>query len=174
MKNIPNILTTIRILLVPLVPLAYFNYSPYLALLIYFIAGITDILDGYIARKYNTISKFGSALDPFADKLMLITSLITLTIDKQIPIFIVIIVSLKELLLIITGIIIYLKHEQLIISSNKIGKASTLIFFIAIVETVLLDIETINISLFMIAFVVTLISLIIYIHDYMTKKRKIK
>ncbi|MEA3424220.1 MAG: CDP-alcohol phosphatidyltransferase family protein [Bacillota bacterium] len=172
MKNIPNILTTIRILLVPFVPIAYFNYSPYLALLIYFIAGITDILDGYLARKYNAISKFGSALDPFADKLMLITSLVTLTIDKQIPIFIVIIVSLKELLLIITGIFVYIKHEQLIISSNKIGKASTLIFFIAIVETVLLNIEIINISLFMIALFIAIIALTTYIHDYMTKKEK--
>ena len=174
MKNIPNILTTIRILLVPLVPFFYFNNKIYLSLLIYIIAGATDILDGYLARKYNATSKFGSALDPFADKLMLITVLITLTVDKQIPIFIVIIISLKELLMIITGIIIYFKHEQLIISSNKLGKASTLIFFIAIVETVLVNIEIINIFLFMIAFVFTFISLIAYIHDYMTKKRKLK
>ena len=156
MKNIPNILTTLRILLVPFIPIFYFNNKTHLALLIYLIAGITDILDGYLARKYNAISKFGSALDPFADKLMLITVLITLTIDKQIPILIVIIVSIKESAMIIVGIFIYIRHDQLIISSNKLGKISSFLFFIAVVETVLLNIEIVNIFLFVIAFVAAL------------------
>lgn len=131
--NIPNILTLFRIFLIPVFILIFFsniNNSLFIAILIFLSAGLTDILDGYIARKCNLTTKFGTALDPLADKLMLITVLTCLTIDGYIPVWVLIIVATKELFMIIAAIFLY--NANTIIPSNVFGKASTLLFYISI------------------------------------------
>ncbi|SHJ69155.1 CDP-diacylglycerol--glycerol-3-phosphate 3-phosphatidyltransferase [Paramaledivibacter caminithermalis] len=133
--NLPNILTTIRFLLVPLFIYIFFHegesniiYATY----IFILAGITDVLDGYIARKYNLITKWGQAMDPLADKLMLITVLICFTIKDFLPIWVIIIVGLKEILMILGGLFLYYKKDKIVIPANKFGKMATVIFYIAI------------------------------------------
>ena len=76
-RNIPNILTTLRILLIPFYLFLFSNHYYVFALLIFILASITDIYDGYFARKYNYVTNFGSFFDPFADKLLVISSLVT-------------------------------------------------------------------------------------------------
>lgn len=74
-KKLPNILTVTRIFMVPIFPLIYFSSmekASIYALIFFLFVGATDMLDGYLARKYNLISAFGTAMDPLADKLMLI------------------------------------------------------------------------------------------------------
>lgn len=83
--NLPNTLTWIRILLIPLIVLVY--YLPYgwsgpAAAIIFSLAGITDWLDGYFARRLNQVSAFGAFLDPVADKLMISTALVLLVSTK--------------------------------------------------------------------------------------------
>lgn len=82
MKNIPNILTVTRLILVPLfIFFAFASFCPgnlYIAFAIFAIASITDFLDGYLARKYNVVSNIGKFLDPIADKVLMLAGLICL------------------------------------------------------------------------------------------------
>ena len=99
MKYLPNVLSISRIMLVPLFPFFYYSdisHGNLIALFIYVLAGLTDILDGFIARKFDLITRIGIVLDPFADKLMLLSVLFTLTFAEILPWFIVILVTIKE------------------------------------------------------------------------------
>lgn len=85
--NLPNLLTYLRILLIPLFIIAY--YLPYrhahlLAMALFVLAAITDWLDGYLARKLNQLSRFGAFLDPVADKLMVAAALLLLVADEAV------------------------------------------------------------------------------------------
>ncbi len=82
MKNVPNILTTIRIILVPLFLVFAFTtfteYNLYIAFGLFVLGALTDFLDGYIARKYNLVSNIGKFLDPIADKILMLAGLLVL------------------------------------------------------------------------------------------------
>jgi cardiolipin synthase len=131
--NIPNILTVFRIFLIPVFVMMFFSSNPNSLLfstLIFLFAGFTDVLDGYIARKYKLTTKWGTVMDPLADKLMLITVLTCLVMKNYIPTWIFIVVSLKEIAMIISATFLYKKDT--VIPANKFGKISTLLFYIAI------------------------------------------
>ncbi|MCY6485308.1 CDP-diacylglycerol--glycerol-3-phosphate 3-phosphatidyltransferase [Clostridium aestuarii] len=131
--NIPNILTLFRLFLIPVFILSFFSQSPQSLLnstFIFLLAGITDVLDGFIARKYNLITKWGIVLDPLADKLMLVTVLSCLVVKNYIPIWILVVISIKEFLMISAGISLYKKN--IVIPANGYGKIATLVFYIAI------------------------------------------
>lgn len=79
--NLPNKLSILRIVMVPLFVAAYFlpfSWAPYVALVIFVLASLTDFLDGYIARKYNLVTTLGKLLDPIADKILVCASLFCL------------------------------------------------------------------------------------------------
>lgn len=131
--NLPNVLTLFRLLLIPIFVMVFFSNvhnSLHYSIFIFLLAGFTDILDGYIARTYNLITKLGTALDPLADKLMLLTVLTCLLIKNYIPFWILIIMLIKELSMITGGIILYNKNN--VISANIIGKLATSLFYISI------------------------------------------
>lgn len=131
--NIPNILTSFRLFLIPIFILVFFSSNPHaftFSVMIFFVAGLTDMLDGYIARKYNLVTKLGIVLDPFADKLMLLTILTCLVIKNYIPSWILIIVATKDLFMIIIGSVLFKK--DIIIPANKLGKISTFVFYFSI------------------------------------------
>lgn len=131
--NIPNILTIFRLFLIPVFFMVFFSGMPnYLlySIIVFLTAGVTDVLDGYIARKYNLVTKWGIVLDPLADKLMLLAVLSSLSIKNIIPSWIFIVVAMKEVLMIISGLFLYKKDT--VIPSNIFGKASTLLFYISI------------------------------------------
>lgn len=133
--NIPNILTAIRFLLAPVFVFTFFSSHENnlkLSAYIFLFAGITDVLDGYIARKYNYITKWGQAMDPLADKIMQLTVLICLTINRLIPIWIIIVVGIKELLMIAGGVFLYTKRDNVVIPARNYGKISTVLFYIAV------------------------------------------
>jgi cardiolipin synthase len=97
-------------------------------LLIFLFAAFTDFLDGYIARKYNVVSKLGTALDPLSDKALLSFILIGFYIRGYIPTYILSIIIFKESYMILASIYIYYKRDKMIISSEFIGKFTTAIF----------------------------------------------
>ena len=81
MKRVPNILTLIRLFLIPFYLMVFYSDTAHpvrWAMIIFLVASLTDIIDGYIARKYDAITKFGQVADPFADKVMQISVLYTL------------------------------------------------------------------------------------------------
>jgi len=131
--NIPNILTAVRLLLVPAFFIVFFSPirdATFFALLIFLFAGLTDILDGYIARKYNMVTKWGSILDPLADKLMSISVLTALTIKSIIPAWILIVLGIKELLMISGAAILYKKGAY--VPAQIYGKVATVLFYISV------------------------------------------
>ena len=102
-KYLPNYLTILRLILVPVIfTLIIFEF--YLAAFIFFlIANITDILDGRIARKYNLITDWGKLMDPLADKITQISTISALIIKGIIPFWILVIITIKELTMIIVA-----------------------------------------------------------------------
>ena len=100
-KYVPNILTVIRFLLIPIICILLYNGNYIGAIIVFSISGITDILDGTIARKFNFITDFGKLMDPLADKFTQLSMLSILTIRHIIPIWIIIVVAIKEFLLVL-------------------------------------------------------------------------
>lgn len=175
LKHIPNILTVIRLLLVPLFAYVYFlpvDNAKTIALIVFIIAGITDVLDGYIARRYQLVSAVGTALDPLADKLMLLTTLTCLYISAYLPFIILAIMYLKEFTLMISGIIMYFQKEKTVVPSNIFGKLATVIFSVAIILTFLRPNDTLQIVLLYIALIFKLIAFGSYIINFMKLKKK--
>ena len=138
-KYIPNALTFLRLIIVPF--LGYFIYfEKYTtAIILFAFGGFTDVLDGYIARKYNLITKWGKVFDPLADKLMQITALVFLVLHKFIPLIVLVIVVIKESLMLVGGIMVY-KKGRTVIGANWYGKLATVIFYFAILATIILKI----------------------------------
>jgi cardiolipin synthase len=138
--NIPNTLTVIRLALVPVFLIVFFSGIPNAAMIafsIFLVAGLTDVLDGYLARKYDAVTKWGSVLDPFADKLMSVTVLLSLTIKQIIPVWVILIIGLKELLMVVGAVILFKGNK--FIPAQPYGKIATLIFYAAVITIQLLD-----------------------------------
>lgn len=132
--NVPNMLTTIRLLLVPFFVAVFFSgvqNATLFAMVIFLAAGITDVLDGYLARKYNLVTKWGSILDPLADKLMSITVLVCLTIIDILPAWVLFVMGIKELLMILGGIVLF--KEGTYIPARAYGKIATVLFYVSVV-----------------------------------------
>ncbi len=137
--NIPNLLTTFRIILVPIYMYIFYNFTSKRLIyggLIFILAGITDILDGHIARKYSLTTKLGTVLDPLADKLMSFAVLLSFTSAKLIPSWILKVMGLKELFMILGGSILYLFKGNKVLPANKYGKIATASFYVAILSVV--------------------------------------
>ena len=175
---IPNILTTMRLFLVPF--FAYFmltsngtNNNMVIAVIIFLFSGITDIVDGYIARKYNMITDFGKIYDPFVDKLMQITALVCLVIKGLIPIWLLVLVIIKEVTMIIVGGVLYTK--KIVVSSNWYGKLSTVVFYSIVVIIILFNKAIPNwgmISLIVIMVISMLVSAGGYAYDTLKNYKK--
>ena len=104
--SIPNVLSLIRLVLVPVFAVVFFQPWPdahFWAAVIYLAAFLTDIADGWIARHFNQITKLGRILDPLADKLMTFTVIICITADGIIPLWAVVVFFCKELTMAIGG-----------------------------------------------------------------------
>ena len=131
LKHVPNILTIIRFLLIPFIVVAILQQYYILAFILLTVSAITDILDGTIARKFDCISNFGKLVDPLADKATQIAVLAALTIGSIIPIWILVVVFVKEAIMIAGASFLY--GKELIVSSKWWGKLATVLFYIAIV-----------------------------------------
>ena len=127
--NIPNILTVIRMILLPVFAVAFHfeGDAKVISALIFLTASITDVADGYIARKYNMQTKAGQLLDPLADKLMQLTAIVCLAVSGRLPLWFVIVLAAKEVLLILGGAFLYVKKTYA--KSNIFGKLYTVVLF---------------------------------------------
>ena len=134
--NIPNILTIVRFILIPLFALSLLNGQYIAAACIFIAAGLTDVLDGYIARRYDMITSWGKLADPAADKFMVITALTVLTIQGKIHIAVIVIMVAKEIMMGIGSLIIY-RNNRRIQSAGWFGKLATVVFYCAIVLIIL-------------------------------------
>ncbi len=137
--TIPNVLSILRILLVPVFCVVYFQDIPHAnfwAAGIYALAALTDMLDGFIARRYNLITRMGRVLDPLADKMMNFAVLVSLIVKGLLPLWAAAIYFCKEIFMGI-GTIVQFKRIDDVPPSNLLGKFST-VFFIASCLTIML------------------------------------
>lgn len=132
MKNIPNILSFIRLLMIPVFVYTYFAYDVMpkclIAAGVYLVAWITDALDGYLARRNNWITDLGKWLDPLADKAMQFTAAICFSVDNLIFLLVVIPMFIKELLMLFGGMLI-VKRKRIVVQALWYGKVATIILF---------------------------------------------
>jgi len=127
---LPNILTSLRILLVPVLLLLFFNLEEYkhlAALCVIGVAGLTDCLDGYIARRYDLITKLGKVLDPIADKLLTASVLFCLCFSGVINWVLLAVIVVKELYM-AAGAGFCLRHG-IEVASDIYGKLATITFY---------------------------------------------
>ncbi len=125
--NLPNSLTILRILLIPVFVGLLVHGQHHYALGVIIVAGITDGLDGTIARMANQRTKLGSYLDPLADKLLLTTSFATLAMIHLVPLWVSIIVVSRDLILLVGTLLAQLTDMRLDITPTVWGKATTLL-----------------------------------------------
>lgn len=132
-RHIPNALTILRFLLIPIIVI-YIVQDKYLEAFIFLtISGLTDVLDGTIARKFNFITNFGKLVDPLADKTTQVAILVTLALKNIIPMWILIVVFIKEFVMIAGASFLY--GKELVVSSKWYGKLATVLFYLAIVSS---------------------------------------
>ena len=155
MKHVPNILTSLRILMIPLFIFCY-PVNRVAAAIVFAVACITDMIDGYLARKYNAISKFGTLFDPLADKLLQIAAVVCLWWSDILPPWVLIVVATKEIVMSIGAM--YLLTKDVVVPANKVGKLGSFIIFITV--TYLIAIPAANIYTFSISCAIGLVSLI--------------
>lgn len=129
--NVPNVLTMLRLALIPVFVLLHAAAMEKLALLVFCAASFTDWLDGHIARKYHLITDFGKLMDPLADKLMVCTALIMQGLNGTFPVAAIIIVILKELVMIYGSS--YMLAHDVVVYANIWGKLAQCSFILALV-----------------------------------------
>ena len=128
--NLPNILTILRMLLIPVIVVLHAAGHDKLALLAFCIASFTDWLDGHIARKCGRITDFGKLMDPLADKLMVCTALVMQGLAGVFPVPAIVIVIIKELVMIYGSS--YMLHRNIVVQSNIWGKLAQCSFLLAL------------------------------------------
>lgn len=189
-KNVPNILSFIRILLVPFFVFFYLaEFIPcgkLIALIIFIVASLTDMVDGHIARKYNLITDLGKLLDPIADKVLVLSALLMVTFDGTVPphfgcIAVLIIVSRDYVVDVVRQIG---AKKGTVIPADIWGKLKTIVTMVALVcliayayiassfdldATLLRVILVVSLALFAIAVLLTILSGV----NYLIKNRNL-
>ena len=164
--NVPNFLTFIRFVLIPIFVTLFFKQNNveinFYCIGIFLVSGLTDIFDGYIARKYNMITKLGTLMDPLADKLTILTILFCLCIKNYIPVWVFVVVLLKEICMVLGAARLYKK--DVVIPANYYGKSATIVFYLAIILS-FLKIKH-NIIFFVIAIIMAIFALVKYFNNY--------
>lgn len=171
LKHIPNALTILRFFIIPFI-IYYLVKNEYIfAFIMLALSGLTDVLDGAIARKFNLITNFGKLVDPLADKLTQISVLCTLLFKGIIPLWIVVIVLLKEASMVCGASFLY--GRDLVVSSRWYGKAATVLFYVAIATSLIIRQFSLNLSfdiiIYYLALIMTVFSLIMYFRDFYIK-----
>lgn len=173
--NLPNKLTVLRVLMIPFfVVFMLMDIVPgmdkWIALAIFVIASLTDLLDGKIARKYNLVTNFGKFMDPLADKLLVSSAMICLVEMGRLPAWIVIIIISREF--IISGFRLVASDSGIVISASYWGKFKT-VFQMVMVIVMIMDLgpsfAVVETILIYVALILTVISLI----DYVAKNKEV-
>lgn len=136
--NLPNSLTLLRIFLVPflvVVLLTKFDGREYVGLAIFLIAAITDLLDGYFARKYKQVTRLGILLDPIADKLLISSALISLVELGLAPAWMIVIIIGREFA--VSGLRTIASQQGVTIAASPLGKGKTVTQVIAVALLIL-------------------------------------
>ena len=173
--NLPNKLTVLRVLMIPFFVVFMLTdlggeYGKYIALAIFVIASLTDLLYGTIARKRNLVTNFGKFMDPLADKLLVCSALICLVEMRRLAAWIVIVIIAREF--IISGFRLIASDNGVVIAASYWGKFKTTFQMIMII-LLILDLgesfAAVETAVIWIALILTVVSLV----DYLVKNKGI-
>ena len=173
--NLPNKLTILRVILIPFfVVFMLFDITgaadKWIALVIFCVASLTDMLDGKIARKYNLVTNFGKFMDPLADKLLVCTALICLTSMNRLNVIVVLVIIAREF--IISGFRLVASDNNVVIAASYWGKFKT-VSQMALIIVLIMDLggvwNVVGTVLTWVALLLTVVSLI----DYIAKNKQV-
>ena len=165
--NLPNKLTLLRVFMIPIVDITPFDN--WIALAVFILASLTDLLDGKIARKYNLVTNFGKFMDPLADKLLVCSAMICLVEMHIIPAWIVIIIIAREF--IISGFRLIASDNGVVIAASYWGKFKT-VFQMVMICLMIANIPALRLLtdiVMWVALILTIVSLI----DYLWKNKEV-
>ncbi len=128
--NLPNKLTMLRIICVPVFCVLYAKGMYVAALIVFAAASLTDMLDGYIARKYNLVTNFGKIMDPLADKILVYSAFCLMIQDMTIPAWMLIVILFREFL--VAGMRTVAASEGIVIAAGITGKIKTVLQMFAV------------------------------------------
>lgn len=172
--NLPNKLTIARVIMIPFFVLFLLTglggaASKWIALAIFIIASLTDLLDGHIARKYNLVTNFGKFMDPLADKLLVCAAMICLVEMGRLPAWIVIVIISREF--IISGFRLIASDNGRVIAASYWGKFKTTfqMLMICLMIADIAQIAIVTAAVMWIALVLTVVSLV----DYLVKNKDV-
>ncbi len=136
--NIPNLLTGARVVMIPLCLYLLDKDTPvsgFWASIVFTVAALTDMLDGYLARKLNVVSVLGKLLDPLADKLIVMATLVWMTQMGRMPVWVVIVLLGRDIS--VTALRSIAASEGVVIAAGEEGKAKTALQMIGIIALLL-------------------------------------
>lgn len=172
--SVPNFITIARLFLIPIFIILMIQEEYGFALLVFIFSGITDMVDGYIARKYNMVTKWGKFLDPLVDKLFQFTALVMIGVKIQnlapLVIPIIFIIAGKEILMGIGSLMLY--KSGVVVSANWYGKLATFIFYVAVGFSLL--IPSYGQALLIIAVISAIFAFLMYLLNYLKIRRTMK
>jgi cardiolipin synthase (CMP-forming) len=165
--NVPNFLTALRIILAPVFMILLLNNKYVAAFVVVLIASITDFFDGQIARRFNMQTKLGRILDPIADKVLVFCAIVALLIKFNFPLWIGLIILARDFIILLGGMIFFLRKKQEFLVPNIFGKVSTMFQLTSIVIFIVASVKGyyalwIDVLLYL-TVALTLLSGIIYI-----------
>ena len=149
MHHLPNIISFLRIILVAPIVWALLNNQYDLAVILFVIAGISDGVDGYLAKRFDWTSRFGGVLDAIADKLLLVSTFICLWLLAVFPLWLVALIIIRDVLIVGGGVIYNLKVEKFIAEPSVMSKLNTLLQ-IVLATVGVLSLGLLNVSAVMI------------------------
>jgi cardiolipin synthase len=146
-SSLPNALSILRIILTVPIVMTLLNHNYSLTIVLFFIAGLTDALDGWIAKRFSCQSRLGSILDPMADKLLLAGSFITLFVIDLLPLWLLILIFLRDVM-IVAGTVGYFlgtdaSQDELLVPSN-LSKFNTVLQIVLVLFLVITQIYLIS------------------------------
>lgn len=127
--NVPNSITLFRVALVPVFVVFQWSHQPEWALACFATAAISDGLDGLLARLLNQRTKLGGLLDPIADKVLVLAALVSLVVEKRLPLWLLAVTVGRDLLMVIGALMVAYKNLEIPTEPSRIGKYAT--FFMA-------------------------------------------
>ncbi len=161
-RQIPNILSAVRLLMIPLVVIFFFKGERAVACAIFALANITDVADGVIARRYGFITELGKILDPLADKLLQVTTAVCLAVSNPVYIILAALLIVKELTMLIGGLII-MRSRSVNPVSAWYGKAATACYFVIVCIMILFEnIAPFDLILTLLECVIAITALVLY------------
>jgi cardiolipin synthase len=170
--NAPNLLTLSRFLLIPIYLFSFFYVDAKVAFFVLLFAGLTDILDGYLARSKGLITQLGEMLDPLADKSMMLAVIISLLVVSLIPWQAAVAIMFRDIGL-ISGSVLFHIIEKKHLPSNFMGKATTFLFYLAIMLLIWENAYAVTFLWFVIVFsFITAILYLIEISKFANKRHE--